>query len=343
MPARMESPVVDAACRAIATHVESHALNSIDISFHGGEPLLAGVRHFRTILEALHRALPSNVEARLYTQTNGALLSREWCALFDEFRVGVGVSIDGPPSINDLHRIDHRGRSSASDVVRGIKILAEYSTIYAGLLAVVDPRSDPLEVYDFLADLAPPMIDFNLPHATHDNPPMRRLPVLDAEYGVWLARVFDRWSPQSVTSPRIRFFDDVVALTIGARGAVESLGLAPVGIVVIESNGAIEGVDTLKSVAPGASELGLNVFSDSLDDALSHPVITGRHHGILDLSGTCQACTLVDVCGGGLIPHRFKEGKGFRNPSVYCTDLAYLIDHIQGALRSAGHLAVVPH
>ena len=51
----------------------------------------------------------------------------------------------------------------------------------------------------------------------------------------------------------------------------------------------------------------------------------------------CRACPVMDICGGGLYPHRYREGAGFRNPSVYCADLLRLITHVQE--RVIGDLA----
>jgi uncharacterized protein len=35
------------------------------------------------------------------------------------------------------------------------------------------------------------------------------------------------------------------------------------------------------------------------------------------------------VCGGGHYAHRYRPGRGFANPSVYCPDLIRLIGHIR--------------
>ena len=39
----------------------------------------------------------------------------------------------------------------------------------------------------------------------------------------------------------------------------------------------------------------------------------------------------MEICGGGLYPHRYRHGEGFRNPSVYCDDLMRLITHVRRA------------
>jgi uncharacterized protein len=37
----------------------------------------------------------------------------------------------------------------------------------------------------------------------------------------------------------------------------------------------------------------------------------------------------MEICGGGLYPHRYRDGEGFRHPSVYCPDLLRLITHVR--------------
>ena len=62
---------------------------------------------------------------------------------------------------------------------------------------------------------------------------------------------------------------------------VESLGLAPADIVVVESNSStIENIDTLKAAAPGAASLGLNVFDHTFDEVANHPAIQRRQVGV---------------------------------------------------------------
>jgi uncharacterized protein len=148
-----------------------------------------------------------------------------------------------------------------------------------------------------------------------------------------MSRVYDAWLARPQYRHSVRMLEDIVALSSGVHSAVESLGLAPPTSVVIESDGSIEGVDTLRSVEEGASWLGLDVYNESLDEAIHHPKLLHRQHGKNALAEQCQSCPLVEVCGGGYLPHRFSAARGYRNPSVYCADLEYLIRHIQDSLR----------
>ncbi|WP_432983650.1 FxsB family cyclophane-forming radical SAM/SPASM peptide maturase [Dactylosporangium sp. CA-233914] len=328
LPVRMSTDVTRAVAQRIAEHVTAHNLDHVDVVLHGGEPLLARPRHLGAVLEILRDRVPF---VSFELQTNGMLIDDEWLSLFDRFGVRVGVSLDGPPAANNRHRLSHRGRSTADAAVRGIELLREQSHLFAGILAVVDLHDDPVEVHDYLASLGPPIVDFNLPHATHDSPPWRTDPD-EPEYGRWLSRVYDAWIGADSYTHSVRMLEDIVALSLGAKGSVESLGLAPSGIVVVESDGSIENVDTLKAAAPGAAELGLNVFDHTFDDVVRHPAIRQRQAGAAALAEECQRCPLVSVCGGGYLPHRLSAERGYRNPSVYCQDLAYLIRHVQATL-----------
>ncbi|MFI1563877.1 FxsB family cyclophane-forming radical SAM/SPASM peptide maturase [Streptomyces sp. NPDC020490] len=335
LPARMDLAVARAAARRIGEHAAAHDLRTIHVVLHGGEPLLVGVAHMADLLDAVRGGVPAGTRILFELQTNGTLLSEAWLDLFERYEVVVGVSLDGPPRANDRHRLTHAGRSSAACAVRGIELLRSRTHLFAGLLAVVDLANDPAEVHDYLAAFEPPVIDFGLPHATHDDPPPRA----DAgvpEYGLWLSRVYDAWLARPEHRHSVRMLEDIVALSSGVRGSVETLGLAPPTSVVIESDGSIEAVDTLRSVEEGASWLGLDVRRHSFDDALSHAKLLHRQHGTEALAEQCRACPLVDVCGGGYLPHRFSAAQGYRNPSVYCADLEYVIRHVQSSLRQHG-------
>ncbi|MFF5704590.1 FxsB family cyclophane-forming radical SAM/SPASM peptide maturase [Streptomyces sp. NPDC012794] len=335
LPARMSAAVARAAGLRIGEHAAVHGLRSVHVILHGGEPLLIGPRHMADLLGAVQEGIPTGVAARFELQTNGTLLAEPWLDLFERYAVVVGVSLDGPPTANDRHRLTHSSRSSAASAVRGIELLRSRPHLFAGLLAVVDLANDPVEVHDYLASFEPPVIDFGLPHGTHDEPPHRVDPSVP-EYGLWMSRVYDAWLARPEQRHSVRMLEDIVALSSGVRGSVESLGLAPPTSIVIESDGTIEGVDTLRSVEEGASWLGRDVFSQSFDEVLHHPKLLHRQNGKTALADQCQSCPLVDVCGGGYLPHRFSTDRGYRNPSVYCADLEYLIRHVQGSLRRHG-------
>lgn len=335
LPARMSVAVAGSAGGRIGEHAVAHDLSEVHVILHGGEPLLAGPRHMTALLDALRAGIPPDTRIHFELQTNGTLITEEWLDLFEKYRMAVGVSLDGPRTANDLHRLTRSSRSSAASAVRGIELLRSRPHLFAGLLAVVDLANDPADVHDYLASFEPPVIDFNLPHATHDEPPHRNDPGLP-EYGIWMSRVYDTWLAESGNRHSVRMLEDIVALSSGVRSSVESLGLAPAASIVIESDGSIEDVDTLRSVEEGASRLDADVYRHSFDMVRHHPKLAHRGLGKAALAEVCQVCPLLEVCGGGYLPHRFSTAGGYRHPSVYCADLKHLIRHVHGSLREHG-------
>ena len=295
---------------------------------HGGEPLLAGRDRLGRIIAELQSALRGVCRLDLRIHTNGVLLNEDLCELFAEHGVRVGVSIDGGRAANDLHRRYADGRSSYDKVIRAIRLLNtdRFRHLYAGLLCTIDLANDPLAVYESLMDLCPPRIDFLLPHATWDNPP-RRGQASETEYADWLAAIFDRWVAEGRPA-EIRTFDSIISTLRGGESLTEALGLGPVGLVVVETDGSYEQVDSLKVAFDGAPETGMNVFDHDLDSVGRHPGVVARQQGMAGLCQTCQECPVVGSCGGGLYTHRYRSGSGFANPSVYCADLVTLISHV---------------
>ena len=331
-PAVMADEVVSQAALRIADHARSHALPDVQIVLHGGEPLLAGITRLRRIAMEFRSVLAGICELDLRIHTNGVLLNEEFCKLFAEYDVKVGISIDGDRTANDRHRRYADERSSYEKVVRAIRLLSDnrFRELYAGLLCTIDIANDPLTVYESLLELNPPRIDFLLPHATWDHPPARTS-ATDSEYADWLTVIFDHWIAQG-RPVQIRTFDSIISTLRGGESLTEALGLGPPGLVVIETDGSYEQVDSLKAAYDGAPVTGLNLFDHAIDIVGQHPGIVAREQGISGLCQTCQECPVVSSCGGGLYTHRHRAQNGFDNPSVYCTDLLALISHVSSHL-----------
>ena len=232
-------------------------------------------------------------------------------------------------------------------MLRAVALLREerYREIYAGLLATVDIRSDPVAVYRALADLEPPNLDFLLPHGTWDSPPPGAGEPGATSYADWLMAVYGEWTRDGRRVP-VRMFESIIATSYGGVSGTESLGLAPSDVAVIETDGTIEQADSIKVAYDGAPATGLDIFRHPLDAAAAHPAIRARQRGIAGLSATCRQCPVVTSCGGGLYAHRYRSGSGFANPSVYCADLKKIITHVradEAARRRPGHTMPQAH
>jgi len=319
----------------VARHALAHGLDSVRYVLHGGEPLLAGASHLGAVIEQLRRPLDGVAAVDLRIHTNGVLLDREFCDLFAAHDVSVGVSLDGDRAANDRHRRYADGRTSHPRVLDALALLrqSEYRRLYAGILCTIDIANDPVAVYEALKIEEPPRIDLLLPHATWDTPPPRPLAPdsglpMPTAYADWLIRIYERWTLDGRPFG-IRIFDSIASLLAGGPSLTEAIGLEPSDLLVIETDGLIEQVDSLKIAFDGAPATGLSVSNDDLDAAAKHPGVASRRQGLDGLSAQCRACPVVEVCGGGLYPHRYRSGSEFDNPSVYCADLLHLIEYVK--------------
>jgi uncharacterized protein len=323
MPRRMSGAVAGKAVERIAEHAERHHLSSVDIILHGGEPLLAGAEWLAILVRSLRALVPAHVNVSV--QTNGTLLDRPMLETLKNLEVTIGVSLDGDADATGRHRRYASGRNSFDTVADGLYLLEspEFRDCYSGILCTIDTGNDPIATYEALLKFRPPAIDFLLPHANWSSPPP------GTDYADWLIRVFERWYSAPQQETRIRLFRELIQLVLGQPGAVEGLGLLSSTLVVVDTDGSIKQLDSLSSAYPGAADTGLHINSSSFDDALDHPTTVARQIGAAALSPQCRACQVMEICGGGLYPHRYRQGNGFLNPSVFCEDLFALITHIR--------------
>lgn len=334
-PRRMSLETAAQLGRRIKQHVVRHELPGVDITLHGGEPLLAGLPYVEQWLETVSQNC-TDTRIQFQMQTNGVLFDERALDLCLKWNVRVGLSMDGPRSTNDRHRIGFKGESSFDQTERAAGLLSspKGQEIWSGFLAVIDLDSNPVEVYDYFKSFAPRSIEFLLPLCNYENRPPGKSEnePENTRYADWLLRIFNKWfyeRPQTIT---IRRFRDIIALLANAKSASEEWGLHPIDFAVVESNGSIEAVDTLKTTYAGACYLGLNVFDNSFDDVLTSPMVLERQQRWAKLCDICRDCSLVEVCGGGYFPHRYSAKYGFKNPSVYCADLKKMIPEIRSAV-----------
>jgi uncharacterized protein len=328
-PRFMSAGTIERTAERIAEHVAARGLGRVEVDFHGGEPLLAGPGYLAAAARTIRDRLPGTT-VDLRVQTHGGLLDEPMLEVLAEHRITVGVSLDGGPAQHDRHRRRRDGGGTYAQTARGLGLLTRdrFRPLFAGLLCVVDVANDPVETYEELLRFRPPAIDFLLPHANWSRPPPGRAGAAPTPHGDWLRAAFDRWYDAVPPETTVRLFDDVIRLYLGHSARGEQVGLSPAAFVVIDTDGALQQVDTLKSVRPGAAATGLHVDTDTMADVLAHPGVQARQHGLAGLCDTCRACPIVTVCGGGSYVHRWSPAGGFANPSVYCPDMQVLIGHV---------------
>lgn len=314
----------------IAEHALHHRLLSVSISFHGGEPLVLGAARMEELLGIMHDTLEAaGIEGRFSMQTNGTLLNESTLAVLQRYSVEIGLSLDGGRTHNDRHRKSKLGKTTFSRSVKGILSLIRTAPhLFAGILAVVDLKNDPVNVVDELYALGAKKIDLLLPHHNWSTPPPRSTHG-GTEYADWYNIVFMHWKCGRWPELNIRFLENLVRRLVGHPGIYEQMSLSPANLVTVNTGGGIEQVDTLKSAEPGAQETGLHLTTHTFDDVMLTREYAERCFPMTALCRTCAECDVVDICVGGYLPHRFEQTTGFDNPSVYCRDLKTLIHNLE--------------
>jgi uncharacterized protein len=259
------------------------------------------------------------------------LLSKEIIDELTEANIGVSLSLDGPAFVNDIHRLMPDGRSSYAGTERALALLEDHPEIFAGVISVIDPSTDPDDILAYFAGRRIPTLDFLLPDATHNRPPAGR--ETDSElYVRWLIRAFDAWFDKYSGMP-VRTFDSLLAAICGKASPTDAFGLGSVSLLTIETDGTYHDLDVMKITEAGQTALGMNVRDHSIEEACRNSTLM-EHARLLTLEGLsekCRSCPEVKVCGGGAVPHRYGDG-GFDHPSVYCDELLGLVRHIRKRL-----------
>lgn len=329
----MSTETMDGVCSALNVLAGSQE-KSFSVVLHGGEPFLLGVQKLTYLLKNLRSVLPLRYPVSL--QTNGILITREILDICSTYQVSVAVSIDGPEEVHNKYRVNHKGAGTYMEVMRGIEILKNHPNagfLYAGLLAVVDPLSDPTDVYHFFKRIGTPSVDFLYKDGNHTRLPLHKSSLLSTEYGSWMSRLLQAYLKDDDPIP-IRVLDDMLKVLLGGKVSKEGMGLTDFGIIIIDTDGTIMKNDTLKSSYNGADKFNkpLNIKDPAWIEFLHSKEFNDYREMQKPSSEKCLRCPELSVCGGGMILHRWSEEKGYDNPSVYCADQLYLIDHMRKAL-----------
>lgn len=313
--------------------VQSRAFS---IVLHGGEPFLLGPKRLEYLLSSLRGRL--SLEYPISLQTNGILINNSLLDICSKYNVSVAISLDGPIAVNDKYRVSHQNGGTFDKVVKGYEILRNHRDagfLNAGLLAVIDPDSKPKEIYQFFKGIAAPSVDFLYKDGNHTNLPNGKSSVDSIEYGQWMSELLEVYLADPEPMP-VRVLDDMMKVLLGGMGTKEGMGVTDFGILIIDTDGTLMKNDTLKSTYNGADQFAkpTNIKDGILSEFLSSEPFMDYRRMQKPANEKCLSCPLLEVCGGGMILHRWKKENGFENPSVYCADQMYLVGQMKSAIAT---------
>jgi uncharacterized protein len=300
----------------------SHSIDEIRIDLHGGEPLLMKKARMSAMLEIFRSSIPNSTDLTICIQTNATLLDEEWISIFSKYNVSVGVSLDGPPKENDLHRVDKNGRGTHSVIVKAIEMLKEASKkcggIFAGVICVINQDFDGRKVYrHFVDDLGVERIHFIKPNQTRDAADIK----LVEGTSRFLQDALNEWVNDGNPNIYVRQFNDPLK-HLCASGLSKSTSDRYVAMTV-RSNGEIAIDDDFRNTLPLLFNIKLNVASSVLADFLNQPGVVDFHQACTEMPPPCSQCGAREICQGGAglgesALHRYSFINKFRNASLFC-------------------------
>jgi uncharacterized protein len=323
-PAVVPRHVIDSLGAFSARAARDHHLQSITLIFHGGEPLLMSRPRFAEMCETL-RGYEDSFQFDFGLQTNGVLVDDDWIALFERYKVSVGVSLDGTRAVNDQHRLDFKGRSSYDRTVGGLRLMqqaaAQGRMSDPGLLSVINPLADGAVVYrHFAHDLGVRRMSFLTPDYTWDSGVSEEI-VRGVER--FLMASLRAWLADKNPAIRIRLFSELVAamLDVRAMELVQTYRDDYRNIISVSSNGDLGPEDTLKILDPRFRSLGLNVATNNLSELIESKAWLEQAEAATVKPEGCRDCGWWKMCKAGRPINRYSFGRGFSNPSLYCSGL----------------------
>ncbi len=216
-------------------YIEAQTMNDVLFAWHGGETTMRPLSFYRKAVE-LQKKYAGGRRISNVIQTNGTLLTDEWCQFFKENNWLVGVSIDGPQDFHDEYRHTPTGGPSWMKVMKGISLLNRHGVEWNALAVVNDYNADfPLEFYRFFKDMRcryiqiTPIVERIVNHddgrhlatlTDSADAPLADFSVTPEQWGDFLCAIFDEWVLNDVGETYVEIFDCILANWVGVTPGI---------------------------------------------------------------------------------------------------------------------------
>ena len=302
--------------------------------WQGDEPTLMGVDFFRDVvaLEQEHGRPGAMVSNGL--QTNATLIDDEFASFLGEYKFLVGVSIDGPEEVHDIHRRNAADVGSHGQVMRGVESLKRNNVEYNALVLVSSSNvAHPKLVYDYLVDSGIYYHQY-IPCVEFDNVGnLMPFAITGEQWGEFLVGIFDAWKKNDTRRVSIRDFDAIIGqMATGQYSMCVQTGMCN-GYFVVEHSGDVYPCDFF---VEKPKKIG-SVLADSWKNLQQSKLYQKFGAQKSDWNDVCSSCRFLRYCSGDCTKQRFY---GDRDP----TKLSWLCDgwkrFYQHALPGLENLAV---
>jgi len=292
---RMSDSVLEEAVRSIIA-ARGPKQREVLFAWQGGEPSLLGRDFFAKALALQMKYAPAGVSIRNSLQTNGTLLSEDFCRFLKDAGFLVGISVDGPRALHDIYRRDITGRGSFDTVMRGIDALNRHAVPY-NLLTVVnrDNSQHPEEVYRLLTELGSAHLQF-IPLVEPDiHSIVSPRSVTGKQWGIFLQKVFTAWARQDIGRIHVQHFEMLLGIVLGAPPSLCVHAACCGHAVALEHNGDLYSCDHFVDTP----HLLGNITHHPLPELLNSPTQQAFGSAKSDsLPQTCRNCSYLALCHG---------------------------------------------
>lgn len=328
--------------RFIRDYINAQTMPQVLFTWHGGEPLMRPISFYKKALE-LQKKHGRGMMIDNSIQTNGTLLTDEWCEFFKENNWLVGLSIDGPQDFHDEYRRTRQGGPSFRKVMQGINLLNKHGVEWNAMAVVNDFNADyPVEFYNFFKEIGCRYIQFTpiveriqshtdgrhlasiLDKGT--DVPLADFSVTPEQWGEFLCRLFDEWVKSDVGEYFIQIFDATLANWVGQEPGVCTMGRSCGHAAVMEYNGDVYSCDHF--VFP-EYKLG-NIRKQSIVEMISSEQQTRFGLAKRDsLPSQCVRCKYSNICNGECPKNRFlTTAEGEPGLNYLCSGYHKFFNHV---------------
>lgn len=291
--------------RYIIQHIEATTDPTIFFSWHGGEPLMAGIEFYRKAVGLQKKYKPEGKEIVNGIQTNGTLIDWDWAYFLAQEKFIVGISIDGPGDLHNQTRKYADGSSSLPAVLKGYSYLRR-SGIEPEILCVVNSNNArfPLVVYDFFREIGAVNITF-LPLVEprpRSHSGVSRATVRAGEFGRFLIAIFDEWAENDIGKIKIQIIEEASRTAFGQGHTLcifrENCG----GVPVVELNGNFYSCDHFVNSDNLIGNISNGTIAEFLDSSSQKEFGMAKSR---TLPRYCLECDVRAMCNGECPKNRF--------------------------------------
>lgn len=286
--------------------------DDLTVVWHAGEPLTLPRAWYEEAFAVVAEAAPSSWKRRHAFQTNGTLIDDAWCALFAGHKVRVGVSLDGPAALHDLHRKRRDGQGSHAAAMRGVAALKRNGVAFHVICVVTEAAlARPDELIEFFAGEGVTDLGLNIEEieglhtgstlAAHDN---------RARFRAFFERAVERADQLGVSIREVRgVIGAALAMPDGDwPGNDQNM---PFVLVTVTRDGAIYtfSPELAGSEHPRLGPLALgHVGSDSLADIVDGQVFQTQWAEVsAGIAACARDCAYFPLCRGGAPSNKLGE------------------------------------